>query len=119
FFRGREPIASIVDSALDSDEVALCGPVLTELRRSLRTLRERKRVLPLLTACHLLEQPPALWEEAGDLGYALARKGANVKTQDLLIAAYALSHGIQIRTTDRAFARIRQAGIPVAPASAR
>ena len=71
FFRGREPIASIVDSALDSDDVALCGPVLTELHRGLRTPRERKRVLPLLTACHLLEQPPALWEEAGDLGYAL------------------------------------------------
>jgi tRNA(fMet)-specific endonuclease VapC len=118
FFRGREPIASIVDSALDSDDVALCGPVLTELHRGLRTPRERKRVLPLLTACHLLEQPPALWEEAGDLGYALARKGASVKTLDLLIAAYALSHSIQILTTDRDFARMRQAGIPLALTSA-
>lgn len=113
FFRGREPVASAVDTALDLDEAALCGPVVSELRRGLRTPRERRRVLPVLSGCHLLAQPSALWEEAGDLGYALARKGATVKTLDLLIAAYALSHGVPILTTDRDFVRIRAAGIPL------
>lgn len=102
-----------MDRVLESDEVALCGPVLTELRRGLRTAAERRRVLPLLSGCHLLEQPPALWEEAGDLGYALARRGASVKTLDLLIAAYALSYTVPLLTTDADFARMRRAGIPL------
>jgi predicted nucleic acid-binding protein len=113
FFRGLDPVASTVDRALESDEVALCGPVLTELRRGLRMSAERRRVLPLLSGCHLLDQPPALWEEAGDLGYALARRGASVKTLDLLIAAYALSHSVPLLTTDADFERMRRAGIPL------
>lgn len=113
FFRGSDPVASSVDRALESDEVALCGPVLTELRRGLRRPAERRRVLPLLSGCHLLDQPPALWEEAGDLGYALARRGTSVKTLDLLIAAYALSYSVPLLTTDGDFARMRRAGIPL------
>lgn len=113
FFRGNDPVASSVDRALDSDEVAVCSPVLTELRRGLRTPAERRRVLPLLSGCHLPDQPPALWEEAGDLGYALARRGTSVKTLDLLIAAYALSYSMPLLTTDGDFARMRRAGIPL------
>lgn len=41
--------------------------------------------MELLGACHWLEQPAALWQEAGDLGYALRRKGLTVKTFDLLM----------------------------------
>jgi predicted nucleic acid-binding protein len=110
FFRGREPIANTVDDLLANNEVALCGPVLTELRRGLRT-SERRRVLPLLAACHLLSQPPALWEEAGELGFVLARRGATVKSMDLLIAVYALSHSIALLTNDGDFAVLQKAGV--------
>jgi tRNA(fMet)-specific endonuclease VapC len=109
FFRGREPIANTVDDLLANNEVALCGPVLTELRRGLRT-SERRRVLPLLAACHLLSQPPALWEEAGELGFVLARRGATVKSMDLLIAVYALSHSIALLTKDADFTVLQKAG---------
>ena len=110
FFRGREPIANTVDDLLANNEVALCGPVLTELRRGLRT-SERRRVLPLLAACHLLSQPPALWEEAGELGFVLARRGATVKSMDLLIAVYALSHSIALLTNDGDFTVLQKAGV--------
>ena len=111
FFRGREPLASAVDQAIELDEAAVCGPIVTELRRGLRSARDRRGVLPLLSACHLLEQPAALWEEAGDLGFALARKGSIVKTVDLLIAAYAIAHGVAVLTGDRDFERIRRADV--------
>jgi len=109
FFRGRGPVADAVDDLLAANEVALCGPVLTELRRGLRAA-ERARVLPLLAACHLLAQPPALWEEAGELGFLLARRGATVKSLDLLIAVYALSHAVPLLTLDADFALIQKAG---------
>jgi hypothetical protein len=58
----------------------VCGPVVTELRRGLRSPSERRKVIPLLDGCHELEQPEKLWEEAGELGYVLTRNGLTVKT---------------------------------------
>ena len=84
FFRGRDPIASAVDETLVNNEAALCGPVEAELRRGLLNERERGKVLGLLEACHVLGQPPELWTEAGDLGFALRRRGVAPKTIDLL-----------------------------------
>lgn len=111
FFRGRDPIASVVDEALANHEAALCGPVETELRRGLLNQRERKRVLPLLDACHALVQPEQLWVEAGDLGFALRKRGVTFKTADLLIATYALSHAAALLTTDHDFRAMQKAGI--------
>jgi predicted nucleic acid-binding protein len=113
FFRGRDPLAGAVDEALANDEAVLCGPVLAELRRGLLNERERRKVLPLLDACHLLPQPDQLWTEAGDLGYALRRRGVTPKTIDLLIAAYALSHSATLLTADGDFAAMRKAGVPL------
>lgn len=110
FFRDSGPLASAVDDALESAEAAICGPVVTELRRGLRPA-QRARVLPLLDGCHLLEQPDDLWTAAGDLGAALARRGSSVKTLDLLIAVHAISHGTPLLTADRDFRAIARAGV--------
>jgi predicted nucleic acid-binding protein len=74
FFRGRGRHAMRVDDLLEHDEVALCGPVVTEIRRGLRSPGDRARVLPLLNGCHVLPQPILLWEEAGKLGWYLGRR---------------------------------------------
>ncbi len=111
FFRDRGPVAAIVDHALEDDDVALCGPVFTELRRGFRSAAERSKTIPLLLACHQLPEPASLWNEAGDLGFALARRGVTIKSLDLLIAAYALANGVPILTIDRDFPLIARAGV--------
>ena len=113
FFRDRDPIASRVDELLESNDVAVCGPILTELGRGFRSAADRKRILPLLQACHQLEQPEQLWQEAGELGFVLGRKGVSVRTLDLLIATYALSHSVTLLTTDADFLLLQKAGIPL------
>lgn len=113
FFRGRDPVARAVDDALAANEAALCGPIETELRRGLSNERERKKVVPLLDACHALSQPPDLWAEAGDLGFALRRRGVTPTSMDLLIATYALSHSAALLTTDKDFRAMQKAGIPL------
>ena len=113
FFRGRDPWASMVDEALATNEAALCGPIETEIRRGLASERERKAVLPLLTACHFLAQPAELWSEAGELGFALRRRGVSPKTLDLLIAAHALAHSVTLLTLDKDFKAMRKAGVPL------
>lgn len=111
FFRGRAPACDAVDDVLDANEAALCGPVATELRRGLRSAAERNRVLPLLGGCRWLPQPSALWEEAGDLGFFLSRKGVTAKSMDLLIATYALAHGAEILAVDADFKAMKKAGV--------
>jgi hypothetical protein len=110
FFRGREPVAASVDELLDSGQAALCGPIVTELRRGLRA-PERGRVLALLEGCHLLDEPGDLWVAAGDLGFLLARRGVTVKTLDLLIAAHAMAHRVPLLTTDADFRTIAGARV--------
>jgi predicted nucleic acid-binding protein len=103
YTNGRALRSASSDRALEDDEAALCGPVLTELRRGFASAAERGKAIALLLACHQLPQPASLWEDAGDLGFALARKGLTVKSLDLLIAAYALTHTVPILTVDRDF----------------
>lgn len=92
FFRGKGPLVDRVDGLLVSNEVALCGPVITELRRGLGWTSERRRVIPLLAGCH---------------------KGSTVKTLHLLIAVHALVHAVPILAADRDFELIRRAGLPL------
>lgn len=113
FFRDRGPCADRVDQALLDGEAAICGPIETEIRRGLKSSAERTQILPHLAGCSMLAQPPKLWEEAGDLGFAIARRGITAKTLDLLIACYALAHRVPLLTADRDFAAMRTAGIPL------
>jgi predicted nucleic acid-binding protein len=110
FFRNRRPLADTVDRALEEDEAVLCGPVITELRRG-SPATDRAGVLRSLAGCHVIPQSPLLWEEAGDLGYLLGRRGVSVKTLDLLIAATALAHDLPILTRDADFKHIRDSGV--------
>jgi hypothetical protein len=113
FFRGRGRLADAVDRLIETDDAAVCGPIVTEVRRGLRSPLDRRRILPLFESCHRLDDPARLWEEAGDLGYFLTRKGLTVKTLDLLIASYALSHSVALLTADGDFDAMRRAGLDI------
>ena len=113
FFRGRGRLARIVDDALAANDVAICGPVETELRRGLVNARERRKVLPLLSGCTWLSAPEDLWTAAGELGYRLRRRGVAGKTLDLLIATYALSYSSALLTSNKGFLVMQKAGIPL------
>jgi len=113
FFRGRDPMATLVDDALSANDAAICGPIETELRRGLLNERERKNFLPLLGGCHPLSEPEDLWTEAGELGFRLHRRGVTPKTLGLLIATYALSHSCAILTADRDFRLMQKAALPL------
>ncbi len=113
FFRDQKPTAQRLESLLDVNAVALAGPIVTELLRGVAAAKERARLLRLLSGCHVLPDPANLWEHAGELGAQLRKKGANVKTLDLLIATYALLHNVPLFTLDSDFALMRKAGIPL------
>lgn len=102
-----------MDRALQDGSAALAVPIVTELRRGVRSKAERATLILHLQGCPVLPQPENLWEEAGDLGFALARHGISVRTLDLLIATFALAHEVPLLSTDADFVSIRKAGIPL------
>jgi len=108
FFRGKEPLATQVEKLLEENQVATCGPILTELGRGFRSEKEKQKVLGLFSGCRHLAQPIDLWEAAGEIGFALKRAGSTVKSFDLLIAAYAISHQTPLLSTDKDFKLIQK-----------
>ena len=70
FFRGRDPLARIVDDALAANDAAVCGPVETGLRRGL--LNERERICPR-----------GLMPAEGALGAPRAAAGAHLRSSQL------------------------------------
>jgi predicted nucleic acid-binding protein len=48
---------------------------------------------------------------ACSFGFALTRREMTAKSPDLLIATYALSHGVALREDDADFAAMRRAGV--------
>lgn len=113
FFRGKDPIASVIEQYLAENQVTLCGPVYTELLRGFRSKKDRDLVLPLMLGCRFLSQPDRLWEDAGNCGFLLKREGKTVKSMDLLIACYAMAHSIPILTLDSDFSVIKKAGFNI------
>jgi len=111
FFRGGFPMSGVVRRGLEANRVAVCGPIKTELWRGFRSESERRYVLPLFEGCHYLEQPEGLWEQAGDLGFFLARQGIIAKSMDLMIAVYALTHRVSLLTRDLDFRNMVRAGV--------
>ena len=103
-------LSTVLDYLLTTSLLAMVIVFQPELRRGLKSVSERRRVLPLLAGCHTLTDPPAVWEEAGDLGFFLARKGVTAKSIDLVIATYALAHGVAVLAADRDFADMNAAG---------
>ncbi|MEZ4271350.1 MAG: PIN domain-containing protein [Myxococcota bacterium] len=108
FFRGTKPMCDSVDTIIGANEAAVCGPIITELRRGLYRSSQSHTVLSLLEGCHWLEAPKNLWVEAGDIGAFLSKRGTTVKTLDLLIATIAMAHGAAILTSDADFRHMQK-----------
>jgi len=102
-FRGKSSkIVDLTRKLLDEDRIVICGPVILELRRGLRS-RDRNRVLPLFDALIRLSFDENLWDSAGDLDASLRRKGITIPPMDILIAQVCLHHKVPLFTLDEHF----------------
>jgi predicted nucleic acid-binding protein len=102
FRHGESPMASRIRRLLDEDRVALCGPVLLEIRRGLRPT-DSKLVLDLFQALVWLPFEEMDWGDAGLLDVSLRRKGTTLPSLDVLIAHVCLKNRVSILTLDGHF----------------
>jgi predicted nucleic acid-binding protein len=109
YFRARTPdsIRRQVTGWIERPEAVAAIPVIYEIRRRCRR-DEREYVDSTLSTVSLLALPGDLWEMAIVLGRACADSGFTAGPLDLLIAAVALHHDVELVTFDADYSLVAQ-----------
>jgi predicted nucleic acid-binding protein len=109
FVLGSDPIGSLRDRVgrlvLDN-QAATAPPVIFEIMRGVRTLREAETLRSRLSSLHVLPFGEPEWTEAAEWASQIARKGLNVKSMDLLIAFTARKNALTLLHADSDFDRL-------------
>jgi predicted nucleic acid-binding protein len=89
-----------------NNQAATAPPILFEILRGARTLREAETLRSRLSSLHMVPFAEPDWSEAAEWGSQVARKGVTVKSMDLLIAFVARKHGLSLLHADADFDRV-------------
>lgn len=95
-----------IDALIDADQLVLVGMVLAELIQGCRTSTEANIIVSKLTGLRFLETGFPTWKRAGELSFALRRKGVTLPLSDLVIAVLALEHRYEVYALDPHFKQI-------------
>ena len=88
---------------------AVWGVTRAEVLHGAKNPADRARVLTVLNAFHQIPIPDSLWDAVGDLLAALRFTGVTVPFNDAMIAAVAVSAGLELWTRDSQFKLIQRA----------
>ncbi len=102
---GIDPFSELAAHA-DGWEFATCGMVMLEVCRGRSDPRLRKRFQERFAIMLYVAAGNSVWERAGQLAWALDRKGVVLPAPDLLIAACALQAKAAVLTFDAHFHEI-------------
>ena len=93
---------------IEQKETRLAEPVVFELMRYASDSEAREFQVYFATV-PMLETPVDIWRTAADLGRACRRQSNLIKALDLLIAAVALHHDVEVVTFDSDYQKIAKA----------
>ncbi len=103
FDKPGSPEKAAVDRLLDTDRVALIGPIVAEVLVGFRRKDQADWVASRLKLAHYVEADWDDWRAVADLGRDLAAKGNKVPLSDLSLAAVARRCQAWVYTTDPHF----------------
>ncbi len=106
---GREEIRTIVARLLGAGQAALCPMVALELWNGAGGEAERAKVRRLVETLHSLAVTPDAWDLANAWARTARERGVTVPATDILIAATAETHHVELAHADRHFEMIRSA----------
>lgn len=103
FFRKKEPYHTFVLGLIDEDRICCAGIVLGELLQGARSGKELEVLKDFLHVFDFVPETPEIWEKAGELSFALRRKGGAVGLSDCFIAVAAMACDAEILSLDKHF----------------
>jgi predicted nucleic acid-binding protein len=105
-FAGRDtPQVQVLEQTIQrGDDIALCGTILTEILQGIRDDRQFQRVRRDLQPVLMLPMTEPIFVQAASLFRQLRNQGLTIrKTNDCIIAATAIGHGVPLLHNDRDF----------------
>ena len=103
FGKPSSPEKRAVDELLDTDRVALVGPILAEILLGFRRDDQAAWVASRLRMAHYVEVDWVDWRAAADLGRELAAKGHKLPLTDLVVASASRRCDAWVCTSDPHF----------------
>ena len=110
-FAGRDTpqVKYLEQAVLDGADIALCGIILTEILQGIRDDRQHRQVRQHLKPLLMLPIEEEAFVLAAELFRELRKQGLTIrKTNDCIIAATAIAHGIPLLHNDRDFETLAQ-----------
>ncbi len=107
FFKGSksEPVETLSNCIESDDPVYLCPTIVQEILQGIVSDKQFSQVKEYLLAFNILIDDPIMMSvEAAQLYRSLRKKGITIrKSNDCLIAQYAIKHSLDILHLDRDF----------------
>ena len=100
-----------LDALIDADRLVMVGVVLAELIQGCRTAKEAETTTSHLAGLRFIETAFSTWRRAGEISFGLRRRGVTVPLLDLVVAALALEHHLDVYTLDPHFKEVP--GLPL------
>jgi len=100
---GRGTVAENVEALILSDDAAYCDMVLLELWNGARGPAEKRKLAELSAATRRLETTAEVWELAHRLAARCRDKGQTIPATDILVAACAVYHAVELEHKDSHF----------------
>ena len=104
FLRSKKGIlGDYVESAIETDQALLCGPVVTELLQGAKGMREKEQLELLFSGVETLDVTKNDWVKAGLRLQTLRKNGITLPVTDALIATIASRNSVPVLTIDKHF----------------
>jgi predicted nucleic acid-binding protein len=97
---GNSDVAENVEALVLSDEAGWCDMVMLELWNGARGQEEKRKLAELSAAAPRLETTVEVWELAHRLAARCRDKGKTVPAADILVAACAVYHEVDLEHKD-------------------
>lgn len=107
YFRAPKGVLfEAVTRLLKNQQAVFTGLIALELIRGAKSEKELSVLDDLFHLMPRIVERETTYNEAGKIGYRLARQGATLATVDLVIAQLAIENHLALYTRDRHFTRI-------------
>lgn len=106
FFRKASSVGDAVAELLNKELVWVTGIVLFELVQGTKAEVEKAHIVSRLTSLRYVEMSVMVWQKAGELARLLKKNGLTLPVSDIILAAVALEHNLQVFTLDKNFESI-------------
>jgi len=98
-----EKIKEMIWKAIDDDSAFIAGIIMVELLSGARTVKKYEQLKNNLEALVYLDTTSYVWGKAAEIAFTLKRKGINVPSGDILIAALAINYDLLLIHMDKHF----------------